>query len=212
MAACAARAERAGFDVAWLPDSQFLWGEVWSTLAVVATRTATIGLGPCVINLETRHPSVTAAAAATIEQLAPGRTLLGSAAATARSGRLGDRIAAGAARAGRSIEDLDVCFGALCQIAGDETEAARAIKPHVIAMAQGGGAEALRAIGVELELPAAIPGVTRTWRTPRIGRAPSRWRSAGLATRRRCASRVPSAPSAAPHNARPASPRRRPPA
>lgn len=51
------------------------------------------------------------------------------------------RVPAGAAGAGRRLEDLDVCFGALCQLADDEREATRAIKPHVIATAQGGGAD-----------------------------------------------------------------------
>ena len=238
VAECAARAESAGFDVAWLPDSQFLWNEVWSTLALVAARTETIGLGPCVTNLETRHPSVTAAAAATLERLAPGRAVLGVGsgdssirtlglapsklarmreqsallrellaarpasfegremtvrAASGRplplylaatgpkalelAGEIADgvlvlagfsaeliersisRIAAGAARGGRELADVDVCFGALCEVGEDEREAARAVKPHVIAMAQGGGGEALAAIGVELDLPARIPEV-----------------------------------------------------
>ena len=29
VAACVRDAEQAGFDVAWLPDSQFLWRDVW---------------------------------------------------------------------------------------------------------------------------------------------------------------------------------------
>ena len=70
-------AEKAGFDVAWLPDLQFLWRDVWSALALAATQTSSTALGTCVTNLETRHPSVTAAAAASVEELAPGRVLLG---------------------------------------------------------------------------------------------------------------------------------------
>ena len=71
------RAEHAGFDIAWLPDSQFLWRDVWVSLALAAHETSTIRLGTCVTNLETRHPSVTAAAAATLDELAPGRVILG---------------------------------------------------------------------------------------------------------------------------------------
>jgi 5,10-methylenetetrahydromethanopterin reductase len=77
IAACVSDAERAGFDLAWLPDSQFLWRDVWACLALAATATQRIGLGTCVTNLETRHPSVTAAAAATIAEMAPGRVVLG---------------------------------------------------------------------------------------------------------------------------------------
>jgi 5,10-methylenetetrahydromethanopterin reductase len=73
VAAFAVEAEDAGFDMAWFPDSQFLWRDVWATLAVVAGATNTIGLGTAVTNFETRHLAVTAAAASTIEELAPGR-------------------------------------------------------------------------------------------------------------------------------------------
>jgi 5,10-methylenetetrahydromethanopterin reductase len=77
MAAFAASAEAAGFDVAWFPDSQFLWRNVWATLALAATSTKTIGLGTAVTNFETRHIAVTAAAASTIEELAPRRLRVG---------------------------------------------------------------------------------------------------------------------------------------
>ena len=77
-AGAAARvAERAGFDIAWYPDSQFLWRDVWSTLTVAALETRQIRVGSCVTTFETRHPSVTAAAARTIAEIAPGRTILG---------------------------------------------------------------------------------------------------------------------------------------
>jgi 5,10-methylenetetrahydromethanopterin reductase len=77
VAAFARRAELAGFDAVWVPDSQFLWRDVWATLALVATATEHIGLGVAVTNLETRHIAVTAAAASTIEEIAPGRLRLG---------------------------------------------------------------------------------------------------------------------------------------
>lgn len=70
-------AEDAGFDVAWLPDSHFLWRDVWAAMALAAERTSRIRLGTCVTNFETRHPSVTASAAASIDELAPGRVILG---------------------------------------------------------------------------------------------------------------------------------------
>jgi 5,10-methylenetetrahydromethanopterin reductase len=77
VAASVVAAERAGFDVAWLPDSQFLWRDVWTCLGLAATRTTAITLGTCVTNFETRHVSVTAAAAATLGELAPGRAIVG---------------------------------------------------------------------------------------------------------------------------------------
>lgn len=77
MAAFAVEAEAADFDIAWFPDSQFLWRNVWATLALAATSTQTIGLGAAVTNFETRHVAVTAAAASTIEELAPHRFRIG---------------------------------------------------------------------------------------------------------------------------------------
>jgi 5,10-methylenetetrahydromethanopterin reductase len=77
VADCVARAEAAGFDIAWLPDSQFIWRDVWATLAISATRSSRIRLGTCVTNVETRHPTVTAAATATLDELAPTRVILG---------------------------------------------------------------------------------------------------------------------------------------
>ena len=67
VARCVADAERVGFDIAWLPDSQFLWRDVWASLALAAELTEGIALGSCVTNLETRHPSVSAVAAVTSE-------------------------------------------------------------------------------------------------------------------------------------------------
>lgn len=73
-----AAAERAGFAVAWLPDSQLLWRDVWITAALAAERTSDIVLGTNVTNPLTRHPTVTASAAATLHEVAgPGRVIVG---------------------------------------------------------------------------------------------------------------------------------------
>ena len=238
VARCVADAERAGFDVAWLPDSQFLWRDVWSCLALAADRTERIELGPCVTNLETRHLSVTAAAAVTLEELAPGRTILGVGSgdssiktlglkptrlAGMRAGieqvralargddvafeersmrlhasverplpvyvaangpkalelageiadgvitvagiapdlvrRMRERVGAGAERAGRSVDDLELCFGTFCHVTDDEREAARIVKPYVVAMAQVGGRDTLRSIGIDIDPPAVVAGI-----------------------------------------------------
>jgi 5,10-methylenetetrahydromethanopterin reductase len=238
VADCVREAERAGFDVAWLPDSQFLWRDVWATLALSATVTESIRLGTCVTNFETRHPSVTAAAAGTLDELAPGRVILGvgtgdssiktlglrptrldrmreqialvrtllqgepvdfdgrrmrieatpaqpapiymaanAPKALALAGELADgvillaglrpgllqtslaHVASGAARAGRSLDDLDVCVGTICHVTGDEREAARIVKPYVVATAQTGGRESLRAAGIDVDPPEVVGGI-----------------------------------------------------
>jgi 5,10-methylenetetrahydromethanopterin reductase len=232
------KAEQAGFDIAWLPDSQFLWRDVWATLALSATATDSIRLGTCVTNFETRHPSVTAAAAGTLDELAPGRIILGvgtgdssiktlglkptrldrmraqiamirtllageeatfdgramrleaiphervpiymaanAPKALALAGELCDgvillagfkpeliaaalaRVASGAARSGRSLDDLDLCVGTICHVSSDEREAARMMKPYVVAIAQTGGHETLRSAGIDIDPPAVVGGI-----------------------------------------------------
>jgi 5,10-methylenetetrahydromethanopterin reductase len=66
-------AERLGYGRAWCYDSPALYPDVWMTLALAATRTERIGLGPAVLIPSLRHPMVNAAAIATLVQLAPGR-------------------------------------------------------------------------------------------------------------------------------------------
>ena len=76
-AADVARAEGLGWDVAFLPDSQLRRRDTYVLLAAAARATTRITLGPLIANPVTRHPTVTASSIATIDELAPGRTLLG---------------------------------------------------------------------------------------------------------------------------------------
>jgi len=71
------RAEAAGFDAAWFPDSHLNYREVWTTLGAVAVSTDRIQIGPTVTNLVSRHVTVTASAARAVSEAAPGRFLLG---------------------------------------------------------------------------------------------------------------------------------------
>lgn len=71
------RAEQRGFTHAWLYDSQMLFSDVYATLALCATRTERIALGPGVTNPASRIAPVTACAMATVNALAPGRAILG---------------------------------------------------------------------------------------------------------------------------------------
>jgi 5,10-methylenetetrahydromethanopterin reductase len=71
------RAEALGYSHAWLADSQMLWSDCYATLALAADRTQRIRLGTGVAVSGTRPAPVTAAAIATINALAPGRTFLG---------------------------------------------------------------------------------------------------------------------------------------
>ena len=236
--AAARAAEEAGFGIAWYPDSQFLWRDVWATLAVAALETRTIRVGSCVTTFETRHPSVTAAATRTVAEVAPGRTILGVGSgdsaikllgmkptrlaamrrhieavrrlldgqaadyggreihlhgaeatpvpvymaatgpkALQLAGEIADgvivlaglaaplleqalgHVGAGAARAGRSLDDLDVCVGTFCHITDDPAEAARVAKPVCVGLAQVGATGALRLAGIDIDVPAVVPDV-----------------------------------------------------
>jgi 5,10-methylenetetrahydromethanopterin reductase len=70
-------AEAAGFDLIGIADSQSLYREVYVSTTLCALNTQRIHFGPRVINPLTRHPAVAASAASTLEELAPGRTVLG---------------------------------------------------------------------------------------------------------------------------------------
>jgi 5,10-methylenetetrahydromethanopterin reductase len=68
-------AESLGYERAWLYDSPALYPDVWVALARVAEGTERIGLGPAVLIPSLRHVLVQATAIATLESLAPGRTV-----------------------------------------------------------------------------------------------------------------------------------------
>lgn len=69
--------EDLGYDILGISDSQSICRDVYMTLALCAVNTERIRFGPRVITPVTRHPAVAASAAATLEELAPGRTLIG---------------------------------------------------------------------------------------------------------------------------------------
>ncbi len=70
-------AEGRGYTHAWLYDSQMLAGDVYAALALCAAGTTRIKMGPGVTNPKSRIAPLTACAIATINQVAPGRAILG---------------------------------------------------------------------------------------------------------------------------------------
>lgn len=69
--------EELGFDFVGLADVQTLWPDLYAVLALAAAATKRIHLGPWVTNPVTRHPTVTANAIATLDEISGGRTFLG---------------------------------------------------------------------------------------------------------------------------------------
>lgn len=69
--------EGLGFDHLWLTDSSLHARNCYSYLTLAATRSSRILLGTAVTNPATRHPAITAAAAATVDEISGGRLILG---------------------------------------------------------------------------------------------------------------------------------------
>jgi alkanesulfonate monooxygenase SsuD/methylene tetrahydromethanopterin reductase-like flavin-dependent oxidoreductase (luciferase family) len=74
--ALARAAESAGADWLGLPDA-FWWRDTWILAAEAARMTQRLAVGPVVTNPYTRHPFVTLAAIATLQDLAGPRVILG---------------------------------------------------------------------------------------------------------------------------------------
>jgi 5,10-methylenetetrahydromethanopterin reductase len=146
VAAEAAEAEELGFDRIGIWDSPALFREPWVTLAAVAGSTARIRLGTWVTNPVTRHALVTASAAASLDDLAPGRTYLGIG-----SGGTGVMHAG---RSASSLEALEAYVAAVRGLLEDgeaEVDGERAVLPwarrRIPVVVSAHGPRALRAAG-----------------------------------------------------------------
>ena len=62
---------------AWVYDSPAVYPDPWVTLALAAGRTERIGPGVGVVTPSLRNPVVVASSLATLEDIAPGRTVAG---------------------------------------------------------------------------------------------------------------------------------------
>jgi 5,10-methylenetetrahydromethanopterin reductase len=69
--------EQLGYSHIWVGDSHLIWREAYVNMAAMALSTTRVMLGTGVTNPLTRHPSVVASAYATLEEYAPGRTIVG---------------------------------------------------------------------------------------------------------------------------------------
>lgn len=70
-------AETLGFDRIGIADSPALYRDVWISSVHVAQATNVLPFGPWVTNPISRHPVVTASAALSLNELAPGRVCIG---------------------------------------------------------------------------------------------------------------------------------------
>jgi 5,10-methylenetetrahydromethanopterin reductase len=69
--------EELGFDLVGIADTPGNALDPWVAMTLAAAATSRVRLATCVTNLVTRHPSITASAAASVDAAAGGRTILG---------------------------------------------------------------------------------------------------------------------------------------
>jgi 5,10-methylenetetrahydromethanopterin reductase len=72
-----AEIDRLGYDALWLTDSSLHSRNCWAYLTLAARASSRLALGTAVTNPVTRHPGVTAVAAATVAEISGGRVRLG---------------------------------------------------------------------------------------------------------------------------------------
>lgn len=143
----AARAERLGYDRIGIWDSPALFREPWVTLTATALRTSKVRLGTWVTNPITRHPAVVAAAASTLDELAPGRIYIGIGSGGTGAWNLGLRTA--------TLADFEHYVGALrdlMQTGAADYQGARITMPwaaprHVPIVVAAHGPKSLRLAG-----------------------------------------------------------------
>jgi 5,10-methylenetetrahydromethanopterin reductase len=70
-------AEELGFRAVWCPEVPAFGHDIWVTLARIAEKTKRLKFGPAVLIPSYRHPMAQASAIATLEQIAPGRLMVG---------------------------------------------------------------------------------------------------------------------------------------
>ncbi len=73
----ARRAEALGFRRVWVPDEGLATRDVIVTMTAIAAATESIRIGTGIVNPYSRHPALTAAAIASIDELSGGRVFLG---------------------------------------------------------------------------------------------------------------------------------------
>ena len=73
----AVAAEELGCSRVWIPDEGLAARECWVTLGAVAAATGAVQVGTGITNAYTRHPGMTAAAVATLDEASGGRAALG---------------------------------------------------------------------------------------------------------------------------------------
>lgn len=102
-----------GYHNLWLTDSSLHARNCYSYLTLAASCSESLTLGTAVTNPSTRHPAITAAAAATVDEISGGRMILGIGA--------GDRPLLALGLRPSPLADLEATIGGIRQLWRGET-------------------------------------------------------------------------------------------
>jgi 5,10-methylenetetrahydromethanopterin reductase len=151
--------EEQGFDLMGCADAPAIIYDPYVALTVAALHTSRVRLGPMVTNPQTRHPLVLANQAATLDQLAPGRSYVGLGPGNAGVLGVGARPARLEA-VGRTAELLRLVLGhEPVSVEGARLELKVASQP-VPMMLAGSGPRSLRLAGRVGDLALMAVGAT----------------------------------------------------
>ena len=138
--------EATGFDLIGIADTPGNALDPWVAMTLAAAATSRVTLATCVTNLVTRHPSITASAAASVDAAAGGRTILGVGAGHSGVANVGG-VPSRAADLREGLTFLKAALGgAPASWRGAQTHLSW-IKRPVPVYAAASGPAALRAVG-----------------------------------------------------------------
>ena len=138
--------EATGFDLVGIADTPGNALDPWVAMTLAAAATSRVALATCVTNLVTRHPSITASAAASVDAAAGGRTILGVGAGHSGVANVGG-VPSRAADLREGLTFLKAALsGAPASWRGAQTHLSW-IKRPVPVYAAASGPAALRAVG-----------------------------------------------------------------
>lgn len=140
-------AERDGWDLLGIADTPGNAMDVWVALTLAAARTTRVALAACVTNLATRHPAITAGAAASVDAVAGGRLLLGLGRGHSGVANLGAPASAGAAFRDGLVFTRALLAGERASLNGGPAVQLPAGRRRVPVYAAASGPDALRTAG-----------------------------------------------------------------
>lgn len=134
----ARRAEELGWGWAFIPSSPLLLADPYVNLAFAAVETTKIGLGPLIETPMMRDPAVMASSIATVDALAPGRTLLAFGVGDTAVRLMGKRPARVAELEAATVLSRRLLAGEAVEVGAERPAILRHARPVPVWIAAGG--------------------------------------------------------------------------